>query len=725
MKKRILSVFLAVCLTLTGLALPASAFTDVQDPSTAVDVECLRLLGVLDGYADGSFRPDTVLNRAQFCKMAVYAQAAQKELGKYRSVTVFPDVKPSHWAASYINLASKGRGIILGFADGKFHPEAQVTAGQAVTILMRQLGYTDADVGAVWPDGYLAQAEIIGLTEGLNLTGSAPLTRGQAAKLFVNLLRCDKADGSSYADSIAASVVHTVLVSSSAEVNGLNAGMEDSKGIIYTMANKTSSGLLNGRMGTLLLDEQGKVMTFVPDAVGESRTVVLAQAKAGYLTDTSGQKFTISSDTPTWQGGEEKTWSQAFSWLNPGMSVTLYLENGGVSYVFAGSGAAASQAVVVYEDRSTAGLEALTGGNVSLPMRKNGVSADAGDLRAYDVVTYSGAAGGLQVCDVRVSGIYEACAPNPEAPETITVLGHEFPVLASAREGMAGLDVGDAVTLLLTADNQVAAALDSSAAKVRGNALGIVRSGGSTVTVDLLCGITVSGQVSESDSDLEGKLVRVSSGKRGFLALTELSGGVSGDLDTAEKTLGGKALAENVMVLRPVSGGLEAVSLAEIPTALVEKKDIDYAGTDWAGRVSVIVLGNKYGSGDYIYGRAIVRSADGTLAVEYGNGKQIGPMETTFDQVTNGSYVRAGLSADGSRYTSVLELKELRSVANSAWAGDSAVTVSGRTYTVPEDVACYNAATRRWLTLDQAHAFAERSNLYVDGSGVVRVVEVN
>ena len=149
MKKRILSVFLAVCLTLTGLALPASAFTDVQDPSTAVDVECLRLLGVLDGYADGSFRPNTVLNRAQFCKMAVYAQAAQKELGKFRSVTVFPDVKPSHWASAYINMAAKGEKIISGYADGTFAPGKTVTLGHAVTITLRMLGYTDEVVGGV------------------------------------------------------------------------------------------------------------------------------------------------------------------------------------------------------------------------------------------------------------------------------------------------------------------------------------------------------------------------------------------------------------------------------------------------------------------------------------------------------------------------------------------------------------------------------------------------
>ena len=197
MKKRIVSALLALCLLASLGTLPAAAagantartFSDVTDLDTAAEIETLQLLGVLDGFSDGSFRPAATLTRAQFCKMAVYAMGCGRELGKYSTVTVFPDVKPSHWAASYINLASKGKAIILGFADGYFRPNSTVTYAQAVTILMRQLGYTDADVGGLWPAGYLAEAESIGLTRNLAFTANAALTRGDAAKLFANLLR--------------------------------------------------------------------------------------------------------------------------------------------------------------------------------------------------------------------------------------------------------------------------------------------------------------------------------------------------------------------------------------------------------------------------------------------------------------------------------------------------------------------------------------------------------
>ena len=137
---------MAVSLLVSLLAVPVGAasvtkFSDVSDSYTATAVESLRLMGVLDGYGDGTFRPDTILNRAQFCKMAVYAMNGSSELGRYSTVTVFPDVKPSHWAASYINMAAKGKNIISGYPAGRFYPERTVTVGHAVTVLLRVQGY--------------------------------------------------------------------------------------------------------------------------------------------------------------------------------------------------------------------------------------------------------------------------------------------------------------------------------------------------------------------------------------------------------------------------------------------------------------------------------------------------------------------------------------------------------------------------------------------------------
>ena len=753
MKKRLISALMAVMLVASLLSLPAHAantatvrFSDIADNETAVSVESLRLMGVLDGYQDGNFRPNAVLTRAQFCKMAVYAMNASDELGKYEATTVFPDVKPSHWASAYINLASKGKSVILGFADGKFHPDSTITAAQAVTILTRLLGYKDEDVGAVWPNGYLAQAKMAGLLDNLTVTASAPLTRGQAARLFANLLRCDNKEGSEYASTIASSVVkNTMLVSSTATAaDGTDTALKLSNGTTYQIAGKkVSNGLLNGRMGTLLIDKNGKAMTFVPEMAGSTKTVVVSEATNVLLTDNRGDKYAMTGDIAAYYDNEQKQWSEVYSWLTPGTTVTLYLgSSGGVEYVFVGSGSTASQAVIVYSQGSTVGLNALAGGSTNYTFLKNGAAATAGDLRPYDVVTYSGATNSMRVCDVRLTGVYEACSPNPTAPTEITVLGHTFPVLTSAQPMLAQLKVGKVITLLLTDDNQVAGAVDAEGSNVpvRGNAVGIVSVGDKKASVKLLCGLTLTGSISNSNiSTLDGQLVKVSSNQKGSMIVNLLSGGVTGDLDITNRMLGKKMLAENVVIYQNDGSKLTVVALNDLGNAMISRNQISYAGTDWAGRVNLLVLNNGHADGWYYYGRAKV----GTTKIEYkkddnvtgtmerqtltvicGENKTVGPLIWT-GFVTNNSYVRVRVNKTQTEIESVDELTRLTKVPNSAWSGMDAVTVNGRTYRVASDVICYNKSSESWVSLSVAHSYANVSDLYADNSGVIRVVEVS
>ena len=58
-------------LTVPAGAAAVTKFSDVSDSYTATAVETLRLMGVLDGYGDGTFRPDTVLNRRVSTAVAV------------------------------------------------------------------------------------------------------------------------------------------------------------------------------------------------------------------------------------------------------------------------------------------------------------------------------------------------------------------------------------------------------------------------------------------------------------------------------------------------------------------------------------------------------------------------------------------------------------------------------------------------------------------------------
>ena len=105
--KRILAALLTAA-ALFSLALPAAAsggsFSDINDHSTAVNVDVLRLMGAVSGDSDGTFRPNDVLTRAQFCTMLVGLLRQQSKVPMYTTRTIFSDVTatstwppPSRW----------------------------------------------------------------------------------------------------------------------------------------------------------------------------------------------------------------------------------------------------------------------------------------------------------------------------------------------------------------------------------------------------------------------------------------------------------------------------------------------------------------------------------------------------------------------------------------------------------------------------------------------------
>ena len=284
------------------LVVPAGAasaattrFSDITDNYTATAIETLRLMGVLDGYGDGTFRPNAVLTRAQFCKMAVYAMNGSSELGRYSTVTIFPDVKPSLWAASYINMAAK-KGVIAGFADGKFKPNQTVTAGQAVTILMRGLGYKDENMGGVWPQGYMAEAQTCGLLKSTGITSAySALTRGQAAKLFLNLFEAKRGTGEG-----AVVLFNYTLGEDEVYLTNLDAGKGTltAGGKTYDMAHPVTSTSLIGSKGKVVLNGDGEILTFLPvtggSGISNAAVIIGANGSAlGLDSLTGGSGYTI------------------------------------------------------------------------------------------------------------------------------------------------------------------------------------------------------------------------------------------------------------------------------------------------------------------------------------------------------------------------------------------------------------------------------------------------
>jgi murein DD-endopeptidase MepM/ murein hydrolase activator NlpD len=107
-------------------------FTDVASGSDFYQyVETAHLRGIINGYTDGTFRPDNPVTRAQAAKMLSLAKGWQ--IANPPNPT-FSDVPSSHWAYAYIETAVS-RGIVGGYADGTYRPDALLTRAQLAKIL--------------------------------------------------------------------------------------------------------------------------------------------------------------------------------------------------------------------------------------------------------------------------------------------------------------------------------------------------------------------------------------------------------------------------------------------------------------------------------------------------------------------------------------------------------------------------------------------------------------
>ena len=165
MKKRF-SMLIALAMILTSLVpsfTASAAFSDVDDSNSYVEaISTLSTLQVINGYEDGSFQPEKEITRAEYTKMIVYMLGMDSFT---TPITTFTDVPESHWANAYIKTAFD-MGIINGFDDGTFRPDAPVTYEQALKMLVCTLGYEAyAEVAGGYPNGYRAQAEDLDLTD--------------------------------------------------------------------------------------------------------------------------------------------------------------------------------------------------------------------------------------------------------------------------------------------------------------------------------------------------------------------------------------------------------------------------------------------------------------------------------------------------------------------------------------------------------------------------------
>ena len=132
----------------------SNSFTDVADDSWYNEpVSTLSRMGIIDGYEDGTFKPNAPITRAEFTAIATrfFDYSARYD-------GAFYDVSAGSWYADYIQ-AAVDMGLVEGYPDGGVHPGSNITRAEAVTIVNRVLNRVPHEdhllstrVMNTWPD---------------------------------------------------------------------------------------------------------------------------------------------------------------------------------------------------------------------------------------------------------------------------------------------------------------------------------------------------------------------------------------------------------------------------------------------------------------------------------------------------------------------------------------------------------------------------------------------
>lgn len=769
MRKKLTALVLALALAVSLLIVPAGAVGTFPDLAglSAQDrepVEVLYQLGVVNGLPNGTFNPGGAFTRAEFCKMALVILGREGEAALQQSRVIFTDVTARHWALGFVNAASQspegGVPLVQGVGDGRFLPDTPITYGSAVAILMRCLGYSDADVGSAgsaWYAGYLSRAKEIGLLDGIaGLTGDGTLTRLQAARLFQNLLFvCPKGSRDIFLSAqLGGEVTESQLL---LEVGKpLSAGgyaVHTQQGTHRTFRNDLSDAL-QGQRVKLVLDGDGDVLALLPDGDFTTRTVRILSAEARYAVIEGQEQVLIPAATPVWQtDGTETTYGDVYKRVGYGTGAILcYDKTDTLLSLYLMSGTDASQLTAV----AGAGPDpfgSILGSAAGVTVYKDGAAATLADAKEYDVGVYDPHTGVLNLYDRKLTGAYENAVPSAVSPETIVLMGHEFRVLECALKDLSKFSLGDAITLLLDGENRVAGVVSAQECPAQAIGVASIEPGGPddngrptyTATVRLALGFEVEGTVRSTALGAQqapGKLVGVSSAAKGSLTLTELEGeAVPGGWNVAAGKVGSWTLAGNAALHDQVGNGpLLPVRLSEIAQTTLSSDRIRFVHRNAAGQVDAMVLDNVTGDA-FVYGilstgtvesSGITGLTSKNPSVTVKNGGTSLTLITSQDHTSKkGQFVGLAPSVDHlGDYAKLSRLVTLQSlsVRRSAFE-EGSVTVNGVTYPLASNIdqCCYNASAGEWFaSLDEALAYTSRLTLYYDRApsqgGKIRLV---
>ena len=774
--KRFLSFAIILSVLMAYMPVKAEYSDVIKD--TDYYSSCTRLadLGIIAGYEDGTFRPENTITRAEFTKIIVCMMDKEDEARGSTGMTGFFDVDSASWYTNYIRYAVS-RNILSGYADGSFRPNDTINLQEAVTILLRTLGYNEDEIGYYWPNNYLSAAASLGLTNDIPLAPTDNLTRNYAAVLVDRTLFLKPSSSLSQANTYIGTTGYTVLEDSiildndeeSNSVTVLAGNLKQNLASAYL--SKTQTPLSAGDMYQYaVINKNGYLVTVCPytkdaEIASVSGTINKFSDNSIEYTTTEGLKGTYNADSSflIYRGSERMTLSQAKGSVSNGTDITFYGNSYGIWSI----------AVVGNSDKLTPVLASKNYSDddyylgttpinhTNLIVYRNGEASSLSEIKAGDVVYYNTKTNVIDVYTKKVTGTYYSAYPSKAYVEKVTVSGKEYEIgNGSATEKLnasaGAFEIGDKITLLLGKNDKIAFVTDN-AQGFDYSAYGVIlRSESKIATAGENEGntefVTTLFMADGEEHDIvTDKLYKESAGK--FVSITYKKGGAqltvkttgggdkyAGDIDKNNRTINSRYVLKDAAIIQRTSD-------EDAQTATCELLDFDRltATKVFSNQILNVVSGNGFGDIAILYVDGLEntdsfgviagfeKSTAGTKTVITGY-KIISDGYQSSYRLSGGTIstsVGAGVQfkLSNNLISSISPLKQMASAGSITAVEGGRISLRDKIYTLSDNVQIVDisdTSKMKAITIDDLAKMPSASvTLYSDkADGIIRVITV-
>ncbi len=618
--KKLISIMLAALIIFSGI----TVFAENDDMSAENIQLILSQLGIMNGYPDGNFYPEKSVTRAEFAKIAVMTSAYRDYVASGMNTSPFADVSYTHWAAPYVKLASVNK-FIKGYPDSTFRPENNVLMEEAVTVVVKLLGYSDDDFAASWPYGQIGVAKNTGLLDNISAGQGAYLTRGEVAQLIYNLLRAKPKTAQAsteYISTIGYNLVENITILATAkEDSAVGSGKVSTSGGTYKI-NEYFDRSSIGRKGYVLVNDSNELLLFIGNnitTVNYNVYTVLENEIVAYK-DGKLVSLKLSDNLTAYYNLKTTTVGAIKNSLDTGYLLSVaYDTAGNAEYVTVNDGELEGPVTVLSDTfYKTFGLS-----DNPIVMRDGNRSSLSG-ISKYDVVYYSAALDMIWAYSKKITGTYEEAYPSRDSVSSVKIGGTTYTIesadAAAALSSTGDFTLGDTITVMIGKNGNIAGVV--SPENITNTVFGYVIAVGTTEFTDSDGNITSSRYIelvhtdgttakyktkTEYSTSLHSVVKLSLSNGIATLKRENVGNTIKGEIDADKMLLGNTELSKNVRILDVTTvEPSEAASYANIflkrlDGITIKASQVLHYAKDSKGVITDLILYNATGDA-YEYG---------------------------------------------------------------------------------------------------------------------------